>query len=236
MELDAPEVTILLLGDEGVGKSTFLSYVSNSSFLRYLMFGLFVVAILQRNIRLTLYSRLTLGARSGDDALPPYELRPPRDLDQPFLFNIKLFGRPYRFQFYDTASPTNYTLLRPDVLILCYDISRRQTLESLGTKWRELVATHFDIHEALPVMVLGLKRDLRREWSDREKQDGTEGASVMPEEGLLVAQKMRCDRYAECDSVTGELCPQVLEDIARTAAMTTTERGAKSDGPACVII
>lgn len=85
-------------------------------------------------------------------------------------------------------------------------------------------------------MVLGLKRDLRREWSEAEKVEGGRGGSVMPQEGLLVAQELLCDRYAECSAVTGELCREVLEDVARTAAKTTTEKGGKSDGANCVVM
>ena len=155
-----------------------------------------------------------------------------RDLDQPFAFDITLFGRPYRFLFFDTASPTNYTLLRPDFIMLCYDISQRASLFSLQSRWKHLVETHFNYDEELPVMVLGLKRDRRREWTD-----GQEAAerSVMPQEGLRVAQEMRCDRYAECSAQTGELCREVLEDVARTAARTTTEKGAKSAGTECIV-
>lgn len=79
-------------------------------------------------------------------------------------------------------------------------------------------------------MVLGLKRDLRREWNGDDK------SSVMPQEGLRVAQEMRCDRYAECSALTGELCKEVLEDVARTAARTTTEKGAKSEGTSCTVM
>ena len=46
---------------------------------------------------------------------------------------------------------------------------------------------------------------------------------------------MRCDRYAECSAVTGELMNEVFEDIARTAAMTTTEKGGLSEG-GCMIM
>lgn len=81
-------------------------------------------------------------------------------------------------------------------------------------------------------MVLGLKRDLRTEWEDG--QDPAE-RSVMPQEALRVAQEMRCDRYAECSALTGELCREVLEDVARTAARTTTEKGAKTEGANCVV-
>lgn len=95
--------------------------------------------------------------------------------------------------------------------------------------------THFNYDEALPVMLLGLKRDLRKEWTEEEKVDGGKGESVMPQEGLLIAQEMLCDRYAECSAQTGELCREVLEDVARTCARTTTEKGAKSEG-GCVIL
>jgi Ras family protein A len=138
-------------------------------------------------------------------------------------------------QFYDTASPTNYTLLRPSFIILCYDISRRDSLNSLRGYWSDLVNKHFSYDETLPVMVLGLKRDLRREWTEDDKRNGGKGASVMPFEGLNFAQELRCDRYAECSALTGELCKQVLEDVARTSAKTTTEDGAKSEGGCCVM-
>lgn len=42
---------------------------------------------------------------------------------------------------------------------------------------------------------------------------------------------MRCDGYGECSALTGELMNEVLEDIARTAAKTTTEVGGLSSAP-----
>ena len=74
--------------------------------------------------------------------------------------------------------------------------------------------------EDIPVMLLGFKRDLR---SDEE-------GFVMPEEGVRVAQELRCDRYAECSALTGELMNEVIEDVARVAAKTTTEAGGKTLG------
>ena len=83
----------------------------------------------------------------------------------------------------------------------------------------------------MPVMLLGLKRDERTE---ERAADGS-FACVMPQEGLQAAQEMRCDRYAECSAVTGELMWQVLEDITRTAAKTTTEAGGLSQGSCAVM-
>ena len=47
---------------------------------------------------------------------------------------------------------------------------------------------------------------------------------------------MRCDRYGECSALTGELTDEVFEDIARTAAKTTTEVGGLSSAPCNVML
>ena len=167
-----------------------------------------------------------------------------------------MYNRPYRFEFSDTASPTSYYTLRPDLLVLCYDITRRATLYNLKERWKHTIDGHFNADERIPVVVVGLKRDLREEWTAEEyaaleaEADlgrggwGSGGGSaevrrygrcVMPQEGVRVAQEMRADRYAECSALTGELCQQVLEDISRTAAMTTTEKGGRTEG-GCVVL
>ena len=54
-------------------------------------------------------------------------------------------------------------------------------------------------------------------------------------QGLKLAQELRCDRYAECSALTGELMNEVIEDMARMAAKTTTENGARSEG-GCIVM
>ena len=71
------------------------------------------------------YRRISKGSIAHDKKGPITLLR---DGDQPFVFDITFFNRPYRFEFYDTSSPENWTLLRPDVIVLCYDISSRLSL------------------------------------------------------------------------------------------------------------
>ncbi|KAL8916033.1 MAG: hypothetical protein Q9208_008734 [Pyrenodesmia sp. 3 TL-2023] len=147
-------------------------------------------------------------------------------MDQPFIFNISMYNRPYRFEFYDTASPENYTLVRPDFIILCYDVTDRRSLLNLQHVWRKDVTRHYKrVDEDVPLMVLGLKRDARVE----------EEGVIYPQEGYKVAQEMRCDRYGECSAITGELVHEVFEDIARMAAKTTTEAGGLSAG-GCVMM
>jgi Ras family protein A len=147
-----------------------------------------------------------------------------------------MYNRPYKFEFYDTSSPTHYTLLHPGFLILCYDVTRRSTLECLTTTWKATIEGHFNYDESIPIMLLGLKRDLREEWSQDDMDAGRLGKSVMPQEGLRVAQEMRVDRYAECSALTGELCREVLEDVARVAGKTTTEKGGRTEGTNCIVM
>jgi Ras family protein A len=183
--------------------------------------------------QLTYASRLSLGVQPQNDDLPPYSLPTLRDSDQPFEFDISLYNRPYKLQFYDTKSPENYTLLRPQFVILCYDISSRSSLASLSKTWLPVVNGHYNYDENLPVMVLGLKRDLRKQWKQEEVGENRQGlgaSSVMPHEGVQAAQRMLCDLYAECSALTGELCREVLHDVAKTCAKTTTADGAKGGG------
>ncbi|MCJ1462062.1 hypothetical protein MMC07_000662 [Pseudocyphellaria aurata] len=87
-----------------------------------------------------------------------------RDIDQPFVFDVRMYNRPYRFEFYDTASPEDYTLLRPDFVVICYAINDRQTLANAPAVWRKEVTRNYaQEREDIPVMLLGLKRDLRVE-------------------------------------------------------------------------
>lgn len=45
-----------------------------------------------------------------------------------------------------------------------------------------------------------------------------------------MAQELRCDRYAECSAITGELLAETFEDLARLAGMTTTGKGGQTAG------
>ena len=75
-----------------------------------------------------------------------------------------MYNRPYRFEFSDTASPENWTLLSPDFVILCYDINDRRSLINAKEIWKKSVAIHHGKgKEEFPIMLLGLKRDLRTE-------------------------------------------------------------------------
>ncbi|OAA67218.1 Rho-like protein [Niveomyces insectorum RCEF 264] len=208
--MDNPQpISVLLLGDENVGKSTFLS-------------------------------RLTL-LRTKDN-LRNLAHAPPllRDSDQPFVFELRSRTQAFRLEFSDTASPENWRCLRPDVVVLCYDVSHRPSLASLQSRWTKEVRTVFAAHsDLLPVLVLGLKRDLRRSSSsggggggdDDDDDNGQDTDSVVyPHEAYNLAQQLRADMYLECSAATGELVPEVFDDICRRAVQTASPGGGQSEG------
>jgi len=89
--------------------------------------------------------------------------------------------------------------------------------------WVKETKRIFTQEKELPILMLGLKRDLRSE----EEPNGI----IYPQEGYGIAQEMRCDRYLECSAITGELVHEVFEDICRTAALSTKgKNGGLSEG------
>lgn len=108
-----------------------------------------------------------------------------RDGDQPFIYDIRFSRKTFTLELYDTSNPNqHWSTLKPDVVVLAFDISNRETLDGLkavritytytrsrslikawNIQWRNDITRYFQYGhgERLPVMLLGLKRDLRRE-------------------------------------------------------------------------
>ncbi|KAJ4142604.1 hypothetical protein NW754_010046 [Fusarium falciforme] len=150
-----------------------------------------------------------------------------RDIDQPYIFEIKSGTRQYRFEFFDTSSPDNWRLLDPDAIVICFDISQRLTLINMQRYWINEVKIAFQRFDTLPLIILGLKRDLRSEKDPN--------GIIYPQEAYQVAQTLRADRYVECSAVTGELLKLAFEDLCKTAVTPTTGPNSQS-ASTCMIL
>ncbi|KJK82182.1 hypothetical protein H634G_02375 [Metarhizium anisopliae BRIP 53293] len=168
----------------------------------------------------TFLSRLSAG--EGTSPIPIL-----RDIDQPFVFNINLGEKKFRLEFSDTSSPDNWRLLDPDVIVICYDISQRLSLINMKRYWIDEAKRTFNRVDSLPIIILGLKRDLRSE--------NDPNGIIYPQEAYQLAQAMRADRYVECSAATGELLKPAFEDICKTATKTTTAAGGQSEG-GCIVM
>jgi len=91
--------------------------------------------------------RISKGSTSHSSKEP---ISPLRDNDQPFVFDISFFDRPYRFEFYDTSSPEHWALLKPDVIVLCYDISSRLSLINIQRVVRLILCSSLSSALILP--------------------------------------------------------------------------------------
>lgn len=160
---------------------------------------------------------------AGEDTNPIPLLR---DIDQPFIFEVKISNKDYRLEFYDTSRPENWKTLDPDVVVICFDISQRLSLLNVKRYWADEVKKTFERADILPVIVMGLKRDLR----SLNDPNGI----IYPQEAYQKAQEIRADRYVECSALTGELVKAAFEDICRTAIQTATGGGQSEGG--CVIL
>lgn len=132
---DKTTITILLLGDPGCGKSTFLSWVPNQPKRKVLDDSRTEQANQLLSQHSSLKTPLVRPLPSHSNNPPPASITKPeilRDTGQPFLYDIRFSRKSFTLEFFDTASPNqHWTTLRPDVVVLAFDISERGGLEGL---------------------------------------------------------------------------------------------------------
>ncbi|KAF3315448.1 hypothetical protein TWF173_003368 [Orbilia oligospora] len=109
--------------------------------------------------------------------------------------------------------------VRPEVLVLCYDIGNPASLEELDPINREVARIY---GADIAVVVIGLKRDLRH-----EKQ---EGEFIDPLVGYRTAQALEGAMYLECSATTEELIPAVVEDLVKKGLDVKTGKAYQASG------
>jgi len=139
-----------------------------------------------------------------------------------YVADVEVDGRRVELALWDTAGQEDYDRLRPlsypdsHVVLVCFAIDLPDSLENVQEKWIGEVM-HFC--PKVPVMLVGCKKDLRREPQTIENLRKQNQRPVAPEQGQAVAQKIGARMYLECSARTGEGVREVFQHATRAALL-----------------
>ncbi|NXI46603.1 RND1 protein, partial [Galbula dea] len=121
-------------------------------------------------------------------------------------------GSPY----YDNVRPLCYS--DSDAVLLCFDISRPETLDSASKKWKT------EIQDYCPntrVLLIGCKTDLRTDLSTLMELSHQKQAPISYEQGCAAARQLGAESYLECSAFTSE---KSVHSIFRTVSSICLSR------------
>lgn len=116
-------------------------------------------------------------------------------------------GSPY----YDNVRPLCYS--DSDAVLLCFDISRPDTVDSALKKWKTEIQ---DFCPNTRVLVIGCKTDLRTDVCTRIELSNQKQAPISYEQGTSLAKQLGAEAFLECSAFTSE---KSIHSVFRTAAM-----------------
>ncbi|OJT05659.1 GTP-binding protein rhoA [Trametes pubescens] len=154
-----------------------------------------------------------------------------------YVADVEVDGKHVELALWDTAGQEDYDRLRPlsypdsHVILICFAVDSPDSLDNVQEKWISEVM-HFCA--GLPVILVGCKKDLRRDPRVIEELRKTNQRPVTPEEGMAVAQKIGARHYLECSARTGEGVREVFQYATR-AALLIRPKGAKKSHH-CVVL
>ena len=130
--------------------------------------------------------------------------------------DLLIDGVPCNIGLWDTAGQEDYDRLRPlsypltDVFFICFSIVSPASFENVRAKWYPEVAHYCP---KTPIVLVGLKLDLRDDKETIEKLSEKKLAPITYEEGMKMAKEIRAFKYVECSSLT----QKGLKDVFDTA-------------------
>lgn len=143
-----------------------------------------------------------------------------------YVADVEVDGKHVELALWDTAGQEDYDRLRPlsypdtHVVLICFAVDSPDSLENVQEKWISEVS-HFC--GGLPIILVGLKKDLRRDPRVIEDLRRLNQHPVSPEEGGAVAQKIGAKQYLECSARTGEGVREIFQYATRAALMQRTK-------------
>ncbi|XP_053704534.1 rho-related GTP-binding protein Rho6-like [Synchiropus splendidus] len=131
------------------------------------------------------------------------------------LFFFPLQGSPY----YDNVRPLCYS--DSDAVLLCFDISRPDLLDSILKKWKSEI---LDFCPTTRVLLIGCKTDLRTDVCTLTELSSQRLGPVSYEQGAALAQQLGAEAYLECSTFASE---KSIHSVFRAAASTFLNKPAQ---------
>ncbi|TRY84725.1 hypothetical protein DNTS_027425 [Danionella cerebrum] len=117
-------------------------------------------------------------------------------------------GSPY----YDNVRPLCYS--DADAVLLCFDISRPDTVEGALKKWK---AEIMDFCPSTRIILVGCKTDLRTDVCTLMELSNQRLTPISHEQGTLLAKQIGAEMYLECSAFTSE---KSIHSVFRSASLT----------------
>ncbi|KAJ3189538.1 GTP-binding protein Rho1 [Irineochytrium annulatum] len=120
----------------------------------------------------------------------------------------------------DTAGQETYAGLRPityfdmDVIVLCFDVSRPESLANVEELWTPEL---YNYAPDLPVILVACKTDLRHDPATHEVLGRVGMGPVTRKEGEAMAARIGARAYVECSAVWNVNVTDVFEAAAKAA-------------------
>lgn len=120
----------------------------------------------------------------------------------------------------DTTGVDDFDRQRPlyypetDVVLICFSIDRRSTLENIPAKW---VPETKNFCPNAHIVLVGIKKDTRNDPSEIKRLHEMKREPVTSQEGQAMAEEIQAFAYIECSAKTKEGVKEVFETAARAA-------------------
>jgi len=148
-----------------------------------------------------------------------------------YSVNLMVDSNIYHISLWDTAGQEDYDKIRPisycstDVFIVCYAVTSRTSFDNIRNKWLPEIRFH---QPETPILLVGLKNDLRKDREPRECVSEAEAEALVREAGLA--------GHYLCSALTSENVKLLFDDCVKTCLRSRQQAIAGQACCQCIVL